>query len=48
MSKSYDKYRMDTSQQLPVKSYDKYRMQVQGQEEALWDTIKKSAVQGKG
>lgn len=46
MSKSYDKYRMDTSQQLPVKSYDKYRMHFQGQEETLWDTIKKSAVQG--
>lgn len=50
MSKSYDKYRVKVSQDLPVKSYDKYRIQSQKQEEGdSWPAlIGKSALKGLG
>ena len=50
MSKSYDKYRVKVSQDLPVKSYDKYRIQSQKQEEGdSWSALLgKSALKGLG
>jgi hypothetical protein len=50
MSKSYDKYRVKVSQDLPVKSYDKYRIQSQKQEEGdSWGALLgKSALKGLG
>ena len=50
MSKSYDKYRVKVSQDLPVKSYDKYRIMPTAAEEGdSWSALLgKSALKGLG